>query len=103
MRHRTLFSFLFLVSAVSAAAQGAVPPEWRTPAEVANFEATPSYEETIAFLRKLEARMPEMKLSFYGTSAQGRPSGKDACLMILRDIGTRGVASVYRPAVSSVQ
>ncbi|HWM89222.1 MAG TPA: M14 family metallopeptidase [Thermoanaerobaculia bacterium] len=98
--------------------------DWKTPAEVANFEATPSYEETIAFLRQIEARMPEMKLSFYGTSPQGRQmplvvvskeraftpaeaartgkpvvmiqngihageiDGKDACLMILRDMAS---------------
>jgi hypothetical protein len=96
--------------------------DWKTPVETANFEATPNYEETIAFLRQIEARMPEMKLSFYGTSPQGRPmplvvvskekaftpaeamragkpvvmiqngihageiDGKDACLMILRDM-----------------
>lgn len=100
----------------------AAQTEWKTPVETADFEATPSYEETIAFLRQIEARMPEMKLSFYGTSPQGRPmplvvvskekaftpadavragkpvvmiqngihageiDGKDACLMILRDL-----------------
>src|SRR5262249_18740669 len=80
------------------------------------------YDETMAFLRKLAARMPEMHLDVYGTSPQGRPmpyvvvskeraftaeqaraagkpvvmiqngihageiEGKDACLMILRDL-----------------
>jgi hypothetical protein len=99
-----------------------IPREWLTPAEVSGFESTPSYEETLAFLRKLQARMPEMHLGFYGTSGQGRPmpfvvvskeraftaakaqeagkpvvmiqngihageiEGKDACLMILRDL-----------------
>jgi hypothetical protein len=121
MRHRIFFSILFLI-ATATTAEDSVPPEWRTPAEVANFEATPSYEETLAFLRRIEKRMPEMKLSFYGTSPQGRPmplvvvskdeaftpaqaartgkpvvmiqngihageiDGKDACLMILRDL-----------------
>jgi len=114
MRH--LFLSLLLFPAVLAA------QDWQTPVETADFEATPSYEETIAFLRQIEKRMPEMKLSFYGTSPQGRPmplvvvsrekaftpadaaragkpvvmiqngihageiDGKDACLMILRDL-----------------
>src|SRR5689334_12650420 len=114
MRH-LLLSLLLFPAALAA-------QDWKTPAETANFEATPSYEATIAFLRQIEARMPEMKLSFYGTSPQGRPmplvvvskdkaftpgeaaragkpivmiqngihageiDGKDACLLILRDL-----------------
>jgi hypothetical protein len=103
-----------------AAAQS--QPEWLTPAETANFEATPSYDETLAFLRKVQTRLPEMHLGFFGRSGQGRPlplvvvskekaftadkarqlpkpilliqsgihageiDGKDATLMILRDM-----------------
>jgi hypothetical protein len=116
MKH--LFLSLLLLLPSAAVAQ----TDWKTPVETASFEATPSYEETIAFLKQIEARMPEMKLSFYGTSPQGRPmplvvvskdkaftpaeaaragkpvvmiqngihageiDGKDACLMILRDM-----------------
>ena len=115
-----------LVSGVTAPVRAsdevAVPAEWLTKAEAAAFRATPSYEETLAFLRRLEARLPEMRLAFYGTSAEGHPlplvvvsrekaftapearrlakpivlivngihageiDGKDACLMILRDL-----------------
>jgi hypothetical protein len=99
-----------------------VPAEWLTPAEAAGFRATPSYDETLAFVRRLEQRMPELRLSFYGSSGEGRRlplvivsrektfgarraralpkpvvliqngihageiDGKDACLMILRDL-----------------
>jgi Zinc carboxypeptidase len=99
-----------------------VPREWLTPAEAAGFEATPDYEETMAFLRRLAGRLPEMRLESFGRSAAGRPlplvvvsreraftaaaarrlakpivliqngihpgeiDGKDACLMILRDL-----------------
>jgi hypothetical protein len=95
---------------------------WRTPAEACDFQSTPSYDETIAFLRRLEAKSPALRLGFYGTSGQGRPmpyvvvsregaftpaaaqaldkpivfvvagihageiDGKDASLMILRDV-----------------
>jgi zinc carboxypeptidase len=50
-----------------------IPREWRTPAEAADYRSTPSYEETLAFLKKLQARLPEMALRFYGTSSEGRP------------------------------
>jgi hypothetical protein len=99
-----------------------VPGEWLSPAEAAGFEATPDYAETMEFLRRLAARMPEMRLESFGRSAAGRPlplvivsreraftaaaaqrlakpvvliqngihpgeiDGKDACLMILRDL-----------------
>jgi hypothetical protein len=112
-------------------ASAAVPAEWLTPAETAGFGATPSYDETLAFLRRVVAASPEMRLTFYGSSTAGRPlplvivskekrftaerevgqdqegkraaddkpvvliqngihageiDGKDACLMILRDL-----------------
>jgi hypothetical protein len=110
------------LAAPARAADTAVPPEWQTRAEASAFAATPSYEETIAFLKRLQTRLPTMSLSYYGTSAQGRPlplvvlsqerafrparaqalrkpivmiqnaihagevDGKDACLMLLRDV-----------------
>ena len=107
---------LLLLSSVAAAQDG------KTPVETAGFEATPSHEATIEYLRKLDLRMPEMEVGFYGDSPQrramplvvvskdraftpaaalktGKPivmiqngihageiDGKDACLMILRDL-----------------
>ena len=44
----------------------------RTRAEVTNFEATSSYEETLDFLRRLQPHFPEMYLGFYGSSGEGR-------------------------------
>jgi hypothetical protein len=103
-------------------AEPPVPREWLTPAEAAGFEATPDYEETLAFLRRVAAAVPEIQLTTFGTSAAGRPlplvivsreraftpdaarrlakpvvliqngihsgeiDGKDASLMILRDL-----------------
>ena len=111
---------------VTAVAEQPVPYGWLTPAEKSDFHATPSYDETLAFLRKLETALPEMKLEFYGDSASGRPmpvvilsaeraftpeaaqalakpvvmiqngihageiDGKDASLMLLRDIALGG-------------
>jgi len=117
-----LLASLLLPLGRLAAQDSDIPKEWLTPAEVSGFDSTPSYEETLAFLRKLQIRLPEMSLGFYGTSDQGRPmpfvmvskdhaftaekaraagkpvvmiqngihageiEGKDACLMILRDL-----------------
>ncbi|MFN7940069.1 MAG: M14 family metallopeptidase [Thermoanaerobaculia bacterium] len=108
--------------AVAGAVEEAVPPEWLTPAEIANFESTPSYVETIAFLERVEKASPAVKIVYYGNSGAGRAmplvvvskervfsptglkaspkpvililngihageiDGKDACLMLLRDL-----------------
>ncbi len=50
-----------------------IPPDHWTKAELTSFRATPSYEETLEFLRRLEKTSPALSLSFYGTSAEGRP------------------------------
>jgi hypothetical protein len=99
-----------------------IPPDHYTKAELNAFRGTPSYEETIAFLRRLETTSPYLSLSFFGTTAEGRPmpllvaskdkaftpeaaaksgrpvvlvlngihsgepDGKDACLILLRDM-----------------
>src|SRR6185436_10084578 len=76
VRQILLASTLLVAPAAAVAAQpreAAVPAEWLTPAEAAGFEATPSYEETLAFLRKLQPRLPEMELGFFGSSGAGRP------------------------------
>ena len=57
----------------AAKADETIPSEWRTPAEIAEFEATPSYDETLAFIRRIEAAAPAVRLEFFGESAAGRP------------------------------
>jgi hypothetical protein len=115
-------AFLTTLLPVPLTAQQVTPEELPTPVEAAGFEATPSYEETLDFLRELQPRLPEMHLGFFGNSGQGRPlpfvvisrekaftaskalqlpkpilliqsgihageiDGKDATLMILRDM-----------------
>jgi hypothetical protein len=99
---------------------------WITPAEASGFRLTPTYEETLTWLRRLDAASPEMTLVSLGTSdegrdlwlavvsadgaatpaalrANGRPTlfaqagihageidGKDAGLMLLRDLTVGG-------------
>ena len=97
------------------------PPtdRWITPAEASGFRTTPSYDETVAYLRRLVAAAPQLKMTSIGKSAEGRDiwmiiastggntarkprvmaqggihsgeiDGKDAGLMLLRDMTVRG-------------
>ncbi|WP_093317428.1 M14 family metallopeptidase [Sphingomonas jatrophae] len=90
---------------------------WITPAERNGFAATPSYAETRAWLERLVAASPLLALERFGTTPEGRDlffvrarkgaagkpvvliqagihsgeiDGKDAGLMLLRDIALRG-------------
>jgi len=63
---------LAALALAGSCAFAAAEPAPRTVAEQTGFQATSSYEETLAFLRDLAARMPELRLQFFGTSAQGR-------------------------------
>ncbi|MEG3173286.1 M14 family metallopeptidase [Sphingomonas sp. ZB1N12] len=90
---------------------------WITPAERADFVTTPRYDETRAWLERLDAASPLITIETFGQTAQGRDlllvraskggtkkpvvliqagihageiDGKDAGLMLLRDIALRG-------------
>lgn len=92
---------------------------WITPAERADFVDTPDYQATRAWLDRLVAASPLLSIERFGTTAQGRDlyfvraskrggagrrpvllvqagihageiDGKDAGLMLLRDIALRG-------------
>jgi len=91
---------------------------WITPAEARGFDETPSYAATRAWLDRLDAASPLVSIESFGRSAQGRElyavraakpgagpkpvllvqagihsgeiDGKDAGLMLLRDIALRG-------------
>ena len=76
---RSRFTVLAVLSAVivpsaSAAPNGAVPAEWQTEVEASGFVSTPTYDETLDFLRRLERALPgRMRLTSFGASAAGRP------------------------------
>lgn len=97
---------------------------WITPAEASNFARTPSYAETRAYLDRLAAVSPLIRPAVFGHTAQGREmiavlvnrdgkldpkkptllvqagihpgeiDGKDAGLMLLRDIARNGKAGL---------
>jgi hypothetical protein len=122
MKKTTIFVAALLFTASSAVADD-MPDQWLTVAEMSDFRATSTYEQTMDYLRRVEAEAPEMiRLTDFGLSGQGRPlplvivsadgaftpeaaaatgkpilllqscihpgevDGKDATLMILRDI-----------------
>lgn len=111
----------------SGASEALVAPKdhpWITPAERTGLTATPTYDETIAWLKKLDAASPLISMRTFGKTAQGRDlwvvtaakggkpdpkkptllaqagihsgeiDGKDAGLMLLRDIAFRGKAKL---------
>jgi len=45
---------------------------WITPSEKNGFRTTPSYDETVAFLKRLVAAAPELRMISLGKSAEGR-------------------------------
>ncbi|MBJ6142944.1 M14 family metallopeptidase [Hymenobacter sp. BT559] len=90
---------------------------WITPAEAANFQTTPRYAEVRAWLERLDAASPLLSLRTFGRTSEDRDllcvraskggsakpvvlvqagihsgeiDGKDAGLMLLRDIALRG-------------
>ena len=95
---------------------------WITPAETANFAETPSYAATRAYIDRLVAASPLLKIERFGFTAQSRElyavraarpgtspkpvllvqagihageiDGKDAGLMLLRDVALRGKDSL---------
>jgi hypothetical protein len=122
MRQTSILCLILLVSFIAAASEES-PPKWPTVAEESDFRASSSYDQTMAYLYRLEAAAPEIiRVTDFGRSAQGRPlplvivssegaftpeaatatgkpilliqscihagevDGKDATLMILRDI-----------------
>jgi hypothetical protein len=133
----TAFLMVALTCSTATFAADEVPEEWLTVAERSEFRATSSYEETMTYLRRLEAAAPEIiRLTDFGRSAQGRPlplvivsadgaftpesatatgkpvlllqscihagevDGKDATLVILRDVALGRRPELARAAVT---
>src|SRR5687768_12218843 len=93
----------------SAAGRAILPPElpwsgksraliapasdpWVTPAERSGLAETPRYDETIAWLRKLVAAAPQLRLLSLGKS----PEGRDLWLVIASREGAASAAELRR-------
>ena len=49
-----------------------VPAEWLTHAEKTDYRETPTFDETVAYARRLTAASPWLRLQEFGKSGQGR-------------------------------
>ncbi len=117
-------SFLPPAPAWSGASESLIAPpsdKWITPSEKTGLIATPSYDQTVAWLKKLAKATPLVRIETFGSTGEGRKliavtaskdhgaldpakpvfliqagihsgeiDGKDATLMLLRDIAFRG-------------
>lgn len=74
MRRTLLLTSLIALSTLSLPALAdSLPDEWLTPSERAGFRSTPSFSETMAFLRRIESRLPGIvRVTEFGRSAEGR-------------------------------
>src|SRR5262245_43062673 len=45
---------------------------WRTPSERSGYKTTPNYQETMAYCDRLAGASPWVRVTYYGTSGQGR-------------------------------
>ena len=70
--------FAFLLSALLLGASGpalvAQSPDWRTPAEAADYRTTPDYAQTLTYLDRIVAAAPsQVKIEDFGKTGEGRP------------------------------
>src|SRR5687767_8769946 len=59
----------------SGASRALVVPKddpWVTPAETSDFQSTPRYDDTVAYLRRLVEAAPELEMLSLGKSPEGR-------------------------------
>ena len=61
-----------------------IPPEWRTHAENTDYRETPSYDDTVAYARRLAHASPSIDYRGFGYSGQGR----ELPLIVASETGT---------------
>jgi hypothetical protein len=81
--------------------QTLIPPEWRTHAELTDYRETPSYDDTVAFARRLAHASPAIDYESFGFSGEGR----ELPLIIATEAGafTPEAAQAQRKAVVLIQ
>jgi len=71
---RWLLSGALVLASIACHAAHADAGRWITPAEAAQFRTTPSYADTLAYLRQLQQAAPGMiHLQTFGTTPEGHP------------------------------
>ncbi|HLM59029.1 MAG TPA: M14 family metallopeptidase [Pyrinomonadaceae bacterium] len=68
-----LACFVFLnVNTTAQTPSPPVPPEWQTHAEKTDYRETPTYDDTMAYARRLVAASPWLRMTEFGRSGEGR-------------------------------
>jgi murein tripeptide amidase MpaA len=71
---------------------------WITPAETSGFRITPTYDETVAWMKRLESAAPQIRLTSIGRS----PEGRDIWMAVVSKEGAdspRELAETKRPLI----
>ena len=78
-----------------------IPPEWRTHAELTDYRETPSYDDTVAYARRLAHASPAIDYEGFGQSGEGR----ELPLLIASETGafTPEVARAQQKVVVLIQ
>ncbi|MGE3182584.1 MAG: M14 family metallopeptidase [Phycisphaerae bacterium] len=71
---------------------------WRTFAEAANYEESPTYDETVAYAQRLAKRSPWVRYAAFGESARGR----EMPLLVLSKHGDFSAAKTVRSELPTV-
>ncbi len=66
-------SFPLLAGALAALVLAPSPADWQTPAERSGFAKTPSYDDTMTYLRRIAAAAPgQVRIETFGKTGEGR-------------------------------
>jgi len=75
------------------------PTEWETPAEKADYRATPRYDETMAYVRRVAAAAPkQVRLETFGKT----PEGRDLWLVVVSKDGVFDPAAVRKSGRATI-
>ena len=73
MNLRLLAFFAVVLRLFASLELSAQSPDWRTPAEAAEYRTTPDYAETVAYLERIAAAAPgQVRIENFGKTGEGR-------------------------------
>ncbi|HRI05286.1 MAG TPA: M14 family zinc carboxypeptidase, partial [Pyrinomonadaceae bacterium] len=64
--------FVWAVADYSQSGHGNIPPAWQTTAEKTDYKKTSTYDEAVAFAKRLDAASRDVVYKSYGKSGEGR-------------------------------
>lgn len=70
--NRKFSLFTFLLFSLSFMVEAQTPNDWKTPAEKTDYRTTPTYDETRAYIERIDAESPLIRLTSFGKTGEGR-------------------------------